>query len=299
MGVPNTFRHLDLTWKPMLKVSVPFTWCKKGLFRLACTLPLALGLCPDTLTPAGTLRLYYNVGMQSWLCGDYFSSYPPKKEINALDTFLFFWWWGGGRGHVVGNKKRLHRQSSHPVQQCNAFVHVWLHILVWTLQQQVPIPPTPYPLQWTSPWPEYLCYRASSKVTEKQFFDLVVFSIPPSLDHAEKHVKVPAALGQDEKRFLDLVYPLLWNLDLTWKHVLKVPVLLTRDWSRFLDLRWPLHWLPIDSWRQYKLTSLCYNCLSLTAHGCLTELLNVYKPAHQLRSSSGTCIVCFPSVQMH
>ena len=30
------------------------------------------------------------------------------------------------------------------------------------------------------------------------------------------------------------------------------------------------HWLPIDSWIQYKLTSLYCNCLSLTAHGYMT-----------------------------
>ena len=55
-----------------------------------------------------------------------------------------------------------------------------------------------------------------------------------------------------------------------------------------------LHWLPIDSRIQYKLSSLYYNCLSSTAY--LTELLRIYKPTHQLRSSSDTSILCIPTV---
>ena len=46
-----------------------------------------------------------------------------------------------------------------------------------------------------------------------------------------------------------------------------------------------LHWLPIDSRIQYKLSSLCYNCL--------------YKPIHQLRSSSDTSTLCIPTVGTH
>ena len=60
-----------------------------------------------------------------------------------------------------------------------------------------------------------------------------------------------------------------------------------------------LHWLPIDSRIQYKLTSLCYNCLKPTAPACLTDLMKVYKPTRQLRSSSDTCILCLPSVCTH
>ena len=47
-----------------------------------------------------------------------------------------------------------------------------------------------------------------------------------------------------------------------------------------------LHWLPIDSWIQYKLSSLCYNCLNSTAPAYLTELVKIYKSACQLCSSS-------------
>ena len=42
-----------------------------------------------------------------------------------------------------------------------------------------------------------------------------------------------------------------------------------------------LHWLPIDSRIQYKLSSLCYNCLNLTASDYLTVLLRIYKSTSQ------------------
>ena len=42
------------------------------------------------------------------------------------------------------------------------------------------------------------------------------------------------------------------------------------------------HQLPIDL--QYKLSSLCYNCLNSTAPDYLTELLRIYKPTRQLSS---------------
>ena len=60
-----------------------------------------------------------------------------------------------------------------------------------------------------------------------------------------------------------------------------------------------LHWLPIDSRIQYKLSSLCYNCLNSTAPDYLTELLRIYKPTRQLRSSSDTSILCIPTVRTH
>ena len=36
-----------------------------------------------------------------------------------------------------------------------------------------------------------------------------------------------------------------------------------------------LYWLPIDSQIQYKLSSLCYNCINLTAPDCLIEFLRI------------------------
>ena len=56
-----------------------------------------------------------------------------------------------------------------------------------------------------------------------------------------------------------------------------------------------LLWLPTDPRIQYKLTTLCYKCLNLTAPIYLTELLTVYKPSCQLCSSSDTSIFCLPS----
>ena len=60
-----------------------------------------------------------------------------------------------------------------------------------------------------------------------------------------------------------------------------------------------LHWLPIDSRIQYKLFSLCYNCLNSTAPDYLTELLRICKPTHQLRSFSDTSIFSIPTVHTH
>ena len=60
-----------------------------------------------------------------------------------------------------------------------------------------------------------------------------------------------------------------------------------------------LHWLAIDSRIQYKLSSLCYNCLSSTASGYLIELLRIYKLTCQLRSSCDASILCLPSVRTH
>ena len=60
-----------------------------------------------------------------------------------------------------------------------------------------------------------------------------------------------------------------------------------------------LCWLPTDSRIQYKLSFVCYNCLNSTAPDYLTELLRIYKPTRQLRSSSDTSILCIPTVRTH
>ena len=59
-----------------------------------------------------------------------------------------------------------------------------------------------------------------------------------------------------------------------------------------------LHWLPINSRIQY-ISSICYKCLNSTAPDYLTELLRIYKPTLQLRSSSDTSILCIPTVRTH
>ena len=46
-------------------------------------------------------------------------------------------------------------------------------------------------------------------------------------------------------------------------------------------------------------SSLCYNCLNSSALDYLNELLRIYEPTHQLRSSSVTSILCLPSLHIH
>ena len=60
-----------------------------------------------------------------------------------------------------------------------------------------------------------------------------------------------------------------------------------------------LHCFPTDSRIQYKLSLLCYNFLNSIAPDYLTELLRIYKPTCQLRSSSDTSILCISTVGTH
>ena len=57
--------------------------------------------------------------------------------------------------------------------------------------------------------------------------------------------------------------------------------------------------MPTDLRIQHKLSSLCHNCPNSTAPDYLTELLRIYKPTRQLRSSSDTSILCIPTVRTH
>ena len=58
-----------------------------------------------------------------------------------------------------------------------------------------------------------------------------------------------------------------------------------------------LHWLPIDSRIKYKLACICYNCMSTNSPPYLSDLLNVYTAARQLRSSSDNSVLRRPSVR--
>ena len=71
----------------------------------------------------------------------------------------------------------------------------------------------------------------------------------------------------------------------------------SQNWSQ-LSSSAALHWLPIDSWIQYKLASLCYSGLKPDCPW-LPDWTWVYKPTWQLRSSFDTSILCLPSVCMH
>ena len=49
-----------------------------------------------------------------------------------------------------------------------------------------------------------------------------------------------------------------------------------------------LHWLPIEQRIEYKLSLLCFKIISHQALICLLELLHLYTPSWQLRSSADT-----------
>jgi len=55
-----------------------------------------------------------------------------------------------------------------------------------------------------------------------------------------------------------------------------------------------LHWLPIKSRIDYKLSTLCFNFFSGSSPAYFSELLTVYTPTRQLRSSSDTRILLVP-----
>ena len=57
-----------------------------------------------------------------------------------------------------------------------------------------------------------------------------------------------------------------------------------------------LHWLPIDARIKYKLCSLCFGAIISTGPVYLSDLLKIYTPSRQLRSSADIPILCIPSV---
>ena len=56
-----------------------------------------------------------------------------------------------------------------------------------------------------------------------------------------------------------------------------------------------LHWLPIEQRIEYKLSLLCFKIISHQAPVCLSELLHLYTPSRQLRSSTDTRVFRIPS----
>ena len=56
-----------------------------------------------------------------------------------------------------------------------------------------------------------------------------------------------------------------------------------------------LHWLPIEQGIEYKLSLLCFNVISHQAFTYLSELLHLYTPSRQLRSSTDTRVFRIPS----
>ena len=55
-----------------------------------------------------------------------------------------------------------------------------------------------------------------------------------------------------------------------------------------------LHWLPIRARIQYKISTLCFNVITGTGPQYLSELLHLYTPSRDLRSSADTRILKIP-----
>ena len=58
-----------------------------------------------------------------------------------------------------------------------------------------------------------------------------------------------------------------------------------------------LHWLPIQARIEYKLSTLCHSFFSDTAPVYLSDLLRVYSPSRQLRSSSDSRTLRIPHIK--
>ena len=55
-----------------------------------------------------------------------------------------------------------------------------------------------------------------------------------------------------------------------------------------------LHWLPVHMRIDYTISSLCFKVLDSTVPSYLSDLLRVYAPSRQLRSSSDDRLFCVP-----
>ena len=58
-----------------------------------------------------------------------------------------------------------------------------------------------------------------------------------------------------------------------------------------------LHWLPIQARIDYKLSTICFNFFSGSSPAYISDLLSVYAPSRQLRSSSDHRLLCIPRVR--
>jgi hypothetical protein len=71
-------------------------------------------------------------------------------------------------------------------------------------------------------------------------------------------------------------------------------VLKSRKWDHAKPLLCTLHWLPIAARIDYKLSTLCFSFFSESAPSYISDLLSIYTPSRQLRSSSDTRTLCIP-----
>ena len=71
-------------------------------------------------------------------------------------------------------------------------------------------------------------------------------------------------------------------------------ILQRRKRDHVLPLLKQLHWLLVQFRIDYKLSTLCFHSLAGTSPCYLSELLSIYTPGRQLRSSSDTRSLCIP-----
>jgi len=75
-------------------------------------------------------------------------------------------------------------------------------------------------------------------------------------------------------------------------------VLKKRKFDHASPLLKSLHWLPVEMRLQYKTASICFKCLNGTAPQYLQDLLKVYVPGRQLRSSGDTTALAVPKMRL-
>ena len=72
----------------------------------------------------------------------------------------------------------------------------------------------------------------------------------------------------------------------------------TRKTAHITPLFQYFHWLPIQQRIQYKINSLCYNCITGTAPSYLCDCLQLYTPSRTLRSASDTLSLQIPCTRL-
>ena len=58
-----------------------------------------------------------------------------------------------------------------------------------------------------------------------------------------------------------------------------------------------LHWLPVHSRIQYKISSISFNTVTGAGPEYMSDILHIYRPSRQLRSSSDDRILHIPSIK--
>ena len=74
-------------------------------------------------------------------------------------------------------------------------------------------------------------------------------------------------------------------------------VLISRRRDHVQPLLQALHWLPVQARVDYKLSTVCHNFFTDSSPAYLSDLLTVYTPSRQPRSSSDTRTLRIPNVK--